>query len=164
MIDHARLTELLHYDPETGIFTWKSIPNPQHPGHAKIGKEAGSLKPNGYRHITIFSKVYQAHRLAWFYMTKKWPPRQVDHRNTFKADNHWLNLRLANPSQNAMNRRAPNTNTSGVKGVSPQGDRWVAMIYLDAKPIYLGRFDTVPEAAAVVAQARDKHHGEFARH
>lgn len=164
MIDHARLTDLLHYDPETGIFTWKSIPNPQHPGHAKIGKEAGAVKVAGYIHITIFGKAYAAHRLAWFYMTKAWPPRQIDHRNTRKADNRWDNLRIASPSQNAMNRPISIANTSGVKGVSPQGNRWVAMIYLDAKPIYLGLFETIPEAEAVVRSAREEHHGEFTRH
>lgn len=62
-IKHERLCELLHYCPETGIFTWKVTRK----GLAKAGTVAGSTNGRGYRQISVDGKLYLAHRLAWFY-------------------------------------------------------------------------------------------------
>jgi hypothetical protein len=164
MLTQARLKELLHYDPETGAFTWKAYPNPQHPGKTKLGGKAGSLNSRGYHRIHICGKSHYAHRLAWLYMTGKWPTSQVDHRDLDTANNAWANLREATPSQNAMNRRASSTNTTGTKGVSPQGNRWMAMLYLGGKPRYLGLHTSIELAAAATQIARKELHGDFARH
>lgn len=164
MLTQARLKELLHYDPATGAFTWLSYPNPQHPGKTRIGQPAGSLNQRGYHRIQILGKSHFAHRLAWLYMTGAWPTHQIDHRDTHPANNAWDNLREATPSQNAMNRRTSTASSSGIKGVSPQRTRWVAMIYREGKPLYLGTHATPEQAAHAANTARSNLHGEFARH
>ena len=80
MLTQERLKEVLHYDPETGIFMWLVAPN----GRIRVGMEAGSSH-DGYIGIKVDRILYKAHRLAWFYMTGEWPANDVDHwdRNNF---------------------------------------------------------------------------------
>ena len=81
-ITSARLRQLLHYDPETGIFTWLD-PGPCHP--CKRGRVAGIVhgKPTGpkYRKIGVAGRVYPASHLAWLYVHRRWPDRDILHRN-----------------------------------------------------------------------------------
>ena len=75
-VTHARLCELLHYDPETGEFRWlKPVTRWIRPGDL-----AGTVD-QGYRRITIKGRHYRAHHLAWFYMTGEWCPLVIDHRD-----------------------------------------------------------------------------------
>lgn len=158
MIDHDRLREVLHYDPETGVFTWA----------VKIarriiaGREAGRVS-KGYRYIKIDGTEYAAHRLAWFSMTGAWPSGQVDHRNRDSLDNAWLNLREATQSENNANTRC--RNALGVKGVrrSANGKRFIAEIVHGRKTTYLGTFRTAEEAHSSYMLAARDFHREFAR-
>ncbi|MGE9266430.1 hypothetical protein ACQKHB_23175, partial [Escherichia coli] len=65
MITYSRLRQLLHYDPETGIFTRLITTHAK----AKVGDVAGWTKPNGYVEISLDSEKHYGHRLAWLYMT-----------------------------------------------------------------------------------------------
>jgi hypothetical protein len=60
-LTRARLRELLHYDPETGEFRWRKRMN----GSVRVNDVAGCLTPDGYRRISIASRLYRAHHLAW---------------------------------------------------------------------------------------------------
>lgn len=89
---------------------------------------------------------------------------EVDHINGDGLDCRRSNLRLASRAQNARNRRTSTTNKSGFKGVSWQAKRgkWQAMICVNNRNRFLGRFsDPVAAAEAYDAAAR-KHFGEFA--
>ena len=162
-IMQAELRRLLSYDPATGIFKWVSHPSER--SRAKIGSEAGWLENSGYRRICLHGKAYQAHRLAWLYMTGEWPIDQIDHRNMNKADNRWSNLRIASNSQNQANRPATRRSSSGFKGVywHSRRKRWHASISVDGRLIHLGYRDTQDEAASLYAAAAQKFFGEFAR-
>lgn len=88
----------------------------------------------------------------------------VDHANGNPLDNRRQNLRRCTRSQNAMNRRRVNT-VSGFKGVVPyrgRTDRWVAQIFVNGTPIYLGVHGCRIAAAEAYDRAATEHFGEFA--
>jgi hypothetical protein len=78
---------------------------------------AGCLQHNGYRHIGVLGKVYSAHRLAFLYMTGKFPLDEVDHKNHERSDNRWSNLREVTRLENSRNRSMHLNNKSGFSGV-----------------------------------------------
>ena len=110
----ARLRELLHYEPTTGIFT--RVVGRR--GAAKAGDVAGCLHPNGYIYICVDGKRYMAHRLAHLYMVGAWPPAMIDHRDNCKHNNTWANLRPATGSENQLNASARKNNKLGQKNIS----------------------------------------------
>ncbi len=87
----------------------------------------------------------------------------VDHKNGDTLDCRRANLRPATEAQNMQNKRRGRNNTTGVVGVTHRRGRWHARIMADKQPHYLGVFSSKEEAAAVVADARRRLHGEFAR-
>jgi len=161
MLDQARLKELMHYSPDTGVFTWM-----QALGRVKAGDIAGVLHHDGYILIKTGGKMYLAHRLAWLYKTGCWPADMVDHINRNKADNRWCNLREATRSQNAQNAGLQINNSSGVRGVDwcKQEGKWRVRCTLNGKRYNLGLYDDLKTADAVAAGARKKLYGEFASH
>ena len=79
MLTQAKLKEVLHYDPETGDFTWQvSTAN-----CIKVGALAGSKDSYGYHKIAIKGKTYKAHRLAWLYTHGEFPEDAIDHIMAF---------------------------------------------------------------------------------
>lgn len=153
-ITQALLKELLHYDSETGIFTWKNCPK-----HDRNGMRAGSRRHNGYISIMVEQHAVMAHRLAFLYMTGSMPPNHVDHINLDKADNRWENLRLATKSENGANSRQ--RCKSGLKGAyyNAKCNCWYSKIGKK----YLGAFKTPEEANAAFLLAARENYGEFAR-
>lgn len=160
MIDQQELKRLLHYDPVTGIFTWRVSRSRVH-----VGQVAGCKNSKGYIYIRLNGKKYGAHRLAWLYVHGCWPADQLDHRNTDKSNNAIKNLREATYAENNWNQGLCSTNTSGFKGVSYHKSckKWRAQIRNGSGPIYLGLFETPELAAAAYARAAEELHGEFAR-
>jgi len=157
-LTQEELKRRLHYDPDTGIFTWLSAFQSQ-----LVGRVAGG-DHKGYVRINISCKLYLAHRIAFLYMMGKFPKDQVDHINHIKDDNRWCNLRECTHSQNLMNGKAYKNNTSGFKGVSwlKHAKKWQAQIMRNKKSTYLGVFKSKTEAAKIYNKAAKKYHGEFA--
>ena len=125
------------------------------------GKSCGSMLKNGYRTISIKSKLYYEHRLVWLYHYNKWPSDRIDHINGIRDDNRIANLRNVTPGENTQNQRAPRSdNTSGYLGVSfsKAAGKWVAGIGVGRKRIHLGCFDC-PETAhlAYIKAKREMH-------
>lgn len=151
----ARLRELLHYDPETGVFTWL-VSNTK---RVRVGGIAGCTSDHGYIRIAIDGVQHRAHRLAWLYMTGEWPAHQIDHINGTRDDNRIKNLRQATDAQNRQNLRKPRSdNRCGMLGVCANRDRWRAVIQVGGKFKHIGTFDT-PElaGAAYLAQKSILH-------
>lgn len=82
--DHATLLKLLHYDPDTGVVTWRTRPGDLKWSSRYAGKPAGSRARRAtgfYRETSIFDVNYLMHRIVWFYMTGEWPDHEIDHRD-----------------------------------------------------------------------------------
>ena len=150
------MKELLHYDPETGVFVWREWRG----GTAFAGTEAGRLA-RGYVGISVDKRRYPAHRLAWLYVTGEWPPQEIDHINGHRADNRWSNLRLADRSVNNQNRRAAHCHSkTGVLGVTMEAGRYRAAITVGGKTRHIGSYSSADLAhAAYLSAKRELHPG-----
>ena len=142
----------LSYDPETGMFTWKS-------GRLK-GLQAGCLHRHGYRVIGIDRVQYLAHRLAFFLVYHRWPDPCVDHINGEPADNRICNLREATHGENHQSRALQSNNTSGYTGVCfrKSDHKWIAQIRLKNKLTFLGSFSTPEDAHEAYLKAKREIH------
>jgi hypothetical protein len=160
MLTQKILKEVLHYNPDTGIFTWLISPN----SIRKIGSTAGSKNGRGYIYIGLFNCSYKAHRLAWFYMTGYFPKNTIDHINRVTDDNRFCNLREATQQENCFNSGMKSTNKSGYKGVSFRKDsgKWKAQININGKRKNLGSYETAEIAFKNYVIAAEKHYKEFA--
>lgn len=156
MISQQRLMELLIYNPSTGDFMGKN------------GLKVGIPHNRGYVLIRVDGARYLAHRLAWLYMTGRWPTHEIDRANGVKNDNAFANLREATRSQNCMNRSVQRNNSIGLKGVTKRTQKklskpYIAHIKVDKRRIYLGYFATAEEAFNAYCAAAQAHHGSFMR-
>ena len=163
MLTQERLKELLHYDPETGIFTWLIRTSYRVAVGAAAGSRAVHRGGREVIQISLDKKLYLAHRLAWLYVYGHWPSADIDHIDRCSTNNAVSNLRCATRKQNMENTGLQSNNTSGFKGVSWGKElcKWVAHIQHNRKQIHLGSFDTPEEASLACEAARDKlftHH------
>jgi hypothetical protein len=142
-MDQQKLKSVLWYDPDSGLFYWLCKG-----GSASPNKVAGCWTSQGYVKIRINGVLYQAHRLAWLYMTGDWPTQEIDHINRDKADNSWTNLRDVTRSENLLNSDLQVNNLSGFKGVHycETRQKWISRICREQTNYYVGEFDS-PEAA-----------------
>jgi hypothetical protein len=156
----SRLEQLLKYDPDTGIFTWRG-------GHKKVcaGMVAGTPDKDGYICIKIDQKLYKAHRLAWFWMTGTWPVDEVDHKDLDKSNNRFSNLREATKSQNMQNVGCRGDSTTGIKCVQFDARRglYYANITTAGRKKWLGYHTTAEAAAEAYRAAAVEQHNDFAR-
>jgi len=155
MLTQERLKELLHYDPDTGVFTWLVSK-----GRGKAGSEAGTLNKIGYRILGFDGKMHRAHRMAFLYMEGEIPKEEIDHINRDKGDNRWSNLRHVSRSVNMRNRPLVSNNRSGVIGVcwSKSTGKWQVLISIESgKQKHLGVFEDFDEAVAVRKAAEVEH-------
>lgn len=168
-ITAKELREVLSYDPESGIFTWRKRPGWLR-NKTLAGKRAGcqlhkekDVGKHPYRGIKIKKIRYLEHHLAWLWMTGVFPSQKIDHKDGNGLNNRFSNLRLATTAQNAANRKRPSTNSTGFKGVRRARKRFSSEIKINGKSHHLGTFDTPEEAHAAYIKAARQHHGEFAR-
>lgn len=161
MVTRERLKELLIYNPDTGVFTWRIKPCDR----IMAGAIASNVsKTHGYVRIGIDGKRYMAHRLAWLYMTGKWPILEIDHKDGLRANNKWGNLREATSAVNHQNMHWPKArNKVGLLGVSPNNNGtgkkpFSAFIKYGGKVRNLGNFATAQEAHEAYLVAKRKHH------
>lgn len=156
-LTHERLLETLDFDPATGTFTWKV----RRSNRVKIGSRAGVLHaPSGGRYIAIDNEKFMAHRLAFFYVNKRWPNTDVR-----PADGNYDNCAISNllevvRVELAHLRTKQANNTSGYLGVSktPRG-KWQSALTWNYQQFSLGANFETAEAAS---EAREEAVRRFA--
>lgn len=156
-----RLRDLLAYDPDTGLFTWR-----RSRGCVKVGAIAGTDNGRGYLKFALDKVHHFAHRLAFLYMTGRWPEGEVDHINRIKTDNRWTNLRDVTKSVNQQNRSlVKSRGTSKLRGVCwyKRTNKWKAQINDNGKKIGLGYFHSEQEAYSAYIAAKKLLHPVVAR-
>jgi len=149
-----RLRIVLDYDLETGMFSRIE----RYRGF-KPDAPVGTLAANGYLMIRVDGYAYLAHRLAWLWVTGSWPQWDIDHMDTNKTNNRFINLRDVEKSTNQQNfRKALSTSVSGMLGVFLARGRWRSRICTEGKRENLGTFDTKQEAHAAYISAKRRLH------
>lgn len=156
-ITQQHLKEMLNYDPETGLFTWRKKPGRS----TVVGAVAGSTwHERGYRLISFEGRRYLAHRLAWLYVYGYLPQNELDHINRDTDDNRIANLRECTRRENAQNIVRDVGATSKYPGVSwdKARQKWGAKIRAGGKRLMLGRFDSELDAAFAYVRAKQELH------
>jgi len=87
---------------------------------------------------------------------------EIDHINHDKLDNRKANLRVCTRLQNTWNSKVHKDNVTGFRGVSLQGDKYMAQVSVDGDRVFLGRFDSPKEAASAYNKFATENRGEFA--
>lgn len=157
------LRQLLDYDPETGVLTWKVRPLEMFPAghHARSWntKNAGHpalsiLGTKGYLAGNILGFRMRSHRAIWVWVTGQYPD-QIDHIDGDRTNNKWLNLRNVTGFENQKNMARSARNSSGVIGVhwKQSHQKWTASIRGAGKNKTIGQFDHFEEAVAARATA-----------
>lgn len=149
-------TEYLHslfvYDPDEGTLVRRDG-----------GQSAYAKHSQGYWQTEIDGDQYLSHRIIWKMVTGEERP-EIDHKNSHRRNNRWINLRSDDGSGNRRNKNLTARNKSGFKGACfcRQTGRWKATIRDGSKQVWLGRFATVEEAHAAYLKAAAVIHGQFA--
>lgn len=166
------VNKLLEYDPESGFLYWKvrdcslfkSNKQCAYWNKRYSGKKAGRLSSNGYLQISIFDKLYYAHRLVMMLILGKTISQddEVDHINGVRVNNKKENLRLVDKNENGKNQKTPDRNSSGHIGVRwhKRAKKWISNITCNSKLHHIGYFNTIEDAVI----ARNKAHENYKFH
>ena len=157
MLNRDELKNVLRYEPETGKLYWlrrfsNGIPK---------SLEAGTIRKNdGYINVSVFGKLYPAHRVAYALYNGTCPDdMEIDHINHVRSDNRIDNLRLVSKSENRKNQSISSKSTTGVTGVYYNRARrkFVAQIKINGDVKYLGIFDSLEEAKSKRKEAEEEY-------
>ena len=159
MITQERLKELFDY--QDGTFIRRST-------GVQIVANFGVKR---YLRVFVDGKPRSLHRMIYLWHHGHLP-KTLDHIDGDRANNKIENLREATQQQNCLNRKHHSNSKSPYKNVYLQSPRknsewkrnWVVRITVDGKSKYIGSFKDLELADLVATEARDKFHGQFARH
>jgi len=150
------------FDYRGGELYWKINPAK----NVFVGDIAGSYRrSNIYKYVGYKGKYYATHVLI-FLLFNGYRPPQVDHIDGNPRNNKIENLRAASCCQNQYNAKLSVRSSSGVKNVRwvEARKKWEVRVSANKRRIIVGFFEALELAELVAIEARDKYHGEFARH
>lgn len=166
MVDPKTLRELLNYNPETGVLTWKErgpewfnsgARDPKHSAKQWNSAWAGVqalASENAYGYltgaVTINGKRHgiSSHVAAWAICTGRMPTGEIDHKDGNKKNNRIQNLRDVPRDENLRNMPKRQDNKTGVTGVqwNKTNKNWRAIITHKGKRKNLGSFKNKDDA------------------
>ena len=160
-LTQERLKEVLHYSPETGVFTRRVSTS----SRAQAGDVPGCINGCGYWQAMIDSNLYLSHRLAWLYIYGCFPENEIDHINGDRSDNRIENIRDVTRAENNKNLTISTTNSSGVIGVcwDKATQKWHSQIQYNGKRVNLGLYEDL-ELAGLVRKEAEIKYGYHANH
>lgn len=160
--DMKEFKKFFHYDPLSGLFMRKEVPNTVR-GKGILPGSFVNTKSSGYIVINFRQVQYLAHRLAFAYMGLD-TPQEIDHIDNCRTNNMISNLRPATRRTNSRNTKRKSNNTSSFRGVHYDKSRgkWMAFIGLEDGFKNLGRYDKKEDAVLARRTAEIKFFGEFA--
>lgn len=165
---------LFHYDPETGVLTWKERPREHFAteGAWKVMNARCAGKPVGSSHrfqgdylaLSLRGRKYLVHRMIWFLVYGYWPD-EIDHINGKRADNRLVNLRDVSRPVNMKNKRVRRDSKTGIPGVMwhKAAAKWCAQIRVSGRMRHLGVFGRLEDAIAA-RKAAEKEFGYHENH
>lgn len=149
-----RVRALFDCDAERGLLIRRSGV-----GWRQLSARPVPLRPNDYQRVRVDGSFFAVHRLIWLHVYGVEPRAFIDHVNGDPGDNRISNLREVTTSQNMQNRhRAARNSKTGLLGVYPRGDRFIAQIGQAGRLHHLGVFDTAEEAHVVYLKAKQRLH------
>jgi hypothetical protein len=137
----SRLKELLHYNPETGIFS------------REIEGSMVPLRPR--QKLSVAGCNHVAAKLAWLWVKGRYPTNTIVHLNFDKSDFRFCNLAEASPSQIRVRRKAWGKYEKGVSRSSSKSKPYRVAVHdprIGRNKSY-GNFATMREANAVAKAA-----------
>jgi hypothetical protein len=128
-------------------------------------------KGQRYLRIGINGKPTALHRMIFLHQNG-YLPKCLDHIDGNRENNKIENLREVTQQQNCLNSKHKSTSKSPYKNVylqppikNPKWKRnWVVSLMVSGKRKYIGSFEDIELADLVAHEARDKFHGQYARH
>lgn len=127
--------------------------------NVRPNKDGGTLYVFGSRTVRMNGFVYREEAYLHRLLMGSPVGLVVDHINGNTLDNTDENLRVVTHAQNAQNRTAAATSSTGIRNVYalPTG-KFLVQVGHEGKAVYFGTYDTAFEAAQVAADARKKLH------
>jgi len=152
-LTYERAKELFRYNAESGLLERK----------LKSGRwKVCGHKPvcQGYGYARVDGNMYYTHRVIWLLVHGEWPEHEIDHIDRNKMNNRIENLRAVTPSENQHNHGLRRDNSTGFTGICfhKAAKKYVAQIWLNGKPNYLGIFSTAEDAFLAYQLAKIEHH------
>jgi hypothetical protein len=135
-----------------------------------VAVESKATKHHRYPRVVIDNKPYAMHRII-FLWHHGYLPKVTDHIDGDRLNNRIENLREVTHQQNSLNKKRDRNSASPYKGVKPSSRArkngfvpWEVSVSVNKKQVHLGTFDDIEVANQVAIAAREKYHGQFARH
>ncbi len=155
MITQDRLREMFNYDEVYGLF-YRLIKTNQ---NQTVGETVGDYigKHDRYGKIRIDDRLYKTHRLAFLYMTGRFPDH-IDHIDHDTSNNSWSNLREVDNADNMKNKSVYINSSTKVTGVSETSyGKFRAYIQHDGKQKSLGNYADIEDAIKARQEADIKY-------
>lgn len=162
------LRQVLDYDPNLGVLTWKSRPASlfscksrsaewsENAWNAKYANQHAftaikSFDGGALYHVgAVNSVTLRANRVCWAIENGIWPSGHIDHIDGNTLDDRIENLRDVTNLENHRNAKMAKSNTSGFNGVTfcKQTGKWRAVVRVKFKTLCLGRYNKIEDAIA----------------
>lgn len=147
------LRNTLEYKPEIGAFV----------GVKDRQRKGLSTNSHGYIVINIDGVSFQAHRLAWMYMTGKYPEQNITFKDGNPKNLRWNNLEEATQQEIAFTKPVQKNSSTGVKGLTIYKGKYKATIMVNKKTkSKTFELDQKELAVKWLEETRKELHGDFA--